>query len=260
MIFKRRLFTILLVFNLNISLETNAETLVIVDDGYCPFMCEDNDSPGIYMELLQKIFTGSPHLIEQQILPIKRAIHLAKTSNHQHSPMYIVVGAEGTSGHQLSKTDPISYHEVCYFTAQQNPWRYTGINSPAAHIGLIKGYEYKQYADYIFRTNNPNTISWIVGSQPTLKLMRQTAAQRIDVFVDIRAHSEIMQIKHNLQNSIINAGCSETPYPISLLLPNQHPLTEQLVAQINKSLKAFRRSGQLHTIFQRYNMPLIIPK
>ena len=234
-----------------------AETLIIVDDGYCPFMCDDKEKPGIYLELMQEIFSGSRHRIEQQILPFRRAIHLAQAANNSTDVIYMLMGVNNNNPEALTGTEPLSYHQACFYTSPSNDWRYTGANSEAARIGLIKDYNYTKLQDYIFREDNPNEIVWIVNAEPTLQLMRKTAARRIDTYLDLKHHTDQLIAQHNMEGALINAGCSDTPYPIIVHFPTNHPLTASLISTINHRVAELKQSGKLQAIYKKYNMPMM---
>ncbi len=241
---------------LALPLKSKAENIVIVDDGYCPFMCDSEETPGIYYEILSEIWRDLDHQLQQEILPFKRAMHLAQTSNNQHDTIYIVIGTETHDQLKLTASDPISFHQVCFFTGANNAWRYSGPDSTAAKLGYIDGYTYHVVQDYLFREQNPNDLTVVVGDKPTLKLMRLVAANRLDGFADIRSHAETLLQQHKLDKAVINAGCVSTPHPIRVMLPSLHPKTPELLRSINEGIRKLRRNGKAQAIFKRYNMPI----
>lgn len=247
---------ILIAIILLLPFNSKAENIVIVDDGYCPFMCDSEESPGIYYELLSEIWNHQNYKVQQKILPFKRAMHLAQTSNNQHDTIYVVIGTETHDLLKLTPSDPISFHQVCFYTSANNTWRYSGPNSASAKIGYIDGYTYHVVQDYLFREKNPNDLTVVVGDKPTLKLIRLVAANRLDGFADIRSHAEVLLKQHKLEKAVINAGCVSQPHPIRVMLPSLHPKTPELLRSINEGIRRLRRNGKAQEIFKRYNMPV----
>lgn len=254
-IFKPLYQSLLVLFALVVTpCKANETELIFLDDGYCPFVCDDQDRPGITVELLRALFEPEGYTFKIKLLPFKRAISQVISANSNPETFYFLSGASPDDKVFMQKSLPFIFADVCFFTAHDSQWKYEGMSSKPVKFGLVDQYDYQFINDFLYRPEQKDLLINLVGNHPTQRLLKQLAAGRIEAFVDIQAHARYLIDKHHLNEGIKEVGCMAKGFPIEVSMPKNHALTDKLMSLITSKRKELYQSGAVEAVFKRYSV------
>lgn len=242
-------FTVLLLA----SFYSNAKTLRVASDYWCPFICDNRHSPGILIEIVNEIALNNQLLLDIEILPLSRALKMAAKGDVD---IVLALTQQHISEFKLKKSNEVfgGWYNDFYTlidTAEQLTHEAKSVQSILNHnnrIGLIKGYHYGDNLEAQFVTQ-ANNVHYSTGSAPLKRNIKLLQKGRIDFLLDSRFNLEYLLSQLNMHNVVRVATEGElTPLYIGF---NAH-LNDQLVTLFDNGIDQLKSNGKLERILRRY--------
>lgn len=188
--------------------QVKAENLVnigILD--YPPFVIKNTNGKlsGVSIEIINKTFKHADIKTKFELLPFSRAIMFTENGTNHAIGM---VNRKTSTDIALSEVHYLSLLQT-FFTRQDNPWYYTGIDSlNSQKILNIQDYDYseasEEYQQYL--RNKPNVINLVANEGYLERAAHMLIFGRADVFNEGRLAMKFAIQKAGLSNHIVEAG------------------------------------------------------
>ena len=231
-----------------------SQKLWISSDEWCPFVCDDKDTPGFLVEIMREISDNSDIKLKFSLLPLTRALNqvnkglldavLALTSQH------IVDNNLQRSGLTFGSL----YND--FYVRSHEQWHYQDIDSLTdllqkdKILGIINGYEYGPVLDPII-AKYKNNIFVANGETPLANLLKMLDRGRIDIILDSRYTVQYERAKL-VESNIVRAGTQGSFTP--LYLGYSAALDVKMINIVDSGLVELRRSGRLRIILAKYGL------
>jgi len=242
-----------LFFILIFTFSSNANTLKVVSDIWCPYICEDYKNPGYIVELIRDIFAQNNINIKFEIVPLARAIKLTKNNKVD---MVLALTDEHIIKNELNKNNiSIGSFANDFFVAEGNRWRYISENdlslflSEGNKLGIIKGYEYGKYI-HMLQKEKPEYFHMSHGESPLLMNIDMLNKKRINILLDTK-NTVIFKMK-NETNKLIYAGTQGDNIP--LYIGFSESISPKYKLLLDEGITHFRKSGKLAVILNKYGI------
>lgn len=238
-------------FNLNLGY---AKDITVASDIWCPYICQDTLKPGYIVEMLNDILNNKNFTINNETMPLARAIKLLKSGN-----IDIVLGLtqQHIDHHKLTYSN-ISVGDFAndFFVNDSNSWRFSTMEkleeyaSDGHKIGIIKGYFYGVEVSKLI-TKRPDLFLYSYGNHPLRQNIERLRLARIDILLDSKntVMSEISRLK---LPPLAYAGTQGTKEKLYIALSKT--AAPQLLKIINQGIIEYRRSGKLMCLLARYGI------
>jgi polar amino acid transport system substrate-binding protein len=232
-----------------------AETLLVAADVWCPYNCQPNSElPGYMVEILNAAFPQKT--VEYRVLPWKRAL-----LESQQQKIVAVLGippSEAVAQQLKVGKELLGMEQSCVYVAAGNPWRYQGraddLNS-FQQVYAVLGYEYAEgMREWMSRGENKDKLFLQSGESPAQRNLQKLLSKRQDFAVmESRAVVEYLLRDEQFAGKVVNAGCF-TPTPLTVGFAPDYPQVDELLAQLDQTVRAMRKSGQLAKILAKYGL------
>lgn len=156
------------------------QTIHIITDDYCPYVCFEGDQPGISVEILNEIFKRRG--METKMFPVGWARAL-KMAEENKADIIAAVSTYELKNIGWSPTQSMGPKFTAgFFVSRKKDWRYRSIaDLKGMRIGIIKGYVYPEPLEsYIRKPENSPFVVEIGGVDAIPRLIKMLASGRID--------------------------------------------------------------------------------
>lgn len=234
---------------------TQADTISVVADRWCPYNCEFNaEKPGILIEIAKRIFEAYGDTISYEVMPWSRAkdeVRLGKFNA-------IVGCARGDAPDFIFPERGLVTLSNVFFVKSGETWNYSGIQSLSSRrLGAIRDYSYTEDVDeYISANKENNARVQFVSGESALELnIKKLLSDRINVLVDDANVVRYTAQKLGVEEQLREAGVarSEAGYiAFSPVLEKSKIYAELL----SKGIEELKNNGELNKIYEHYGLTL----
>jgi polar amino acid transport system substrate-binding protein len=244
------LLSLLVIFNFNIQ----AQTLNIASDIWCPYICDDKETPGVLVEVLNEIAKAKKMTFNFKIMPLSRSLIMV---NRSEVDIVLAVTKSHITDHKLQ-------HSKQYYGGWQNDfyinknvnWLPSKLNdlefflNSGEILGIIKGYEYGPYIDSL-KLKYATSIYQATGNSPLAKNIEMLQKGRISALLDSRYNIEYEINKNNITDIIY--ARSEGGF-VPLFLGFSPKTRSEVINRIDDGLVLIRSRGILRRILEKYGV------
>lgn len=233
-----------LFFSLYCSL-TQAETLVMAQNAFSPFIYDDPDNPGISVDIVKEALKAGGYEIEFQIMPWARALQGAQDGTVHLLPAAFYNDERATF---LDFSDKYLDAELTFFKRSDDDFIYSTIDSlTGKSVGVIKDYGYTP--EFLAATNFDKPES--VDLPNNLKKLQ---ASRIDLTIEDKYVVLNTIAKEGLNRDNFDFAGTLAVTPIYLASSKANPKSQEVIAAFNKGLQEIQSNGTFDALLQQYNL------
>ena len=232
-----------------------AEKIVFKSDPWCPYICQDTNLPGIFVEIAKAAMEENKMQFEYQTLNWMRAIVEARSGKTNALLGAAKVDAPDFIFHKT----PIVEIKYEMFKLKSKKFNFTGkkANTPELKnlkIGVINGYGYDDYMMKRIDAKDPNIIV-VSGDSALEKLIQMVISERIDAFYEAPMVFKNYQI-HNASeniNKIDSAGVPEQDaQQLFIAFSPAIPESKKYADWIDQQLKKLKKNNQYEALLNKY--------
>jgi polar amino acid transport system substrate-binding protein len=217
---------------------------------YCPLICDDNEKPGIMVEIAREVFQKYGVKINVQLVPFSRAITLATEGKTDG----LIAGSKDQAPKLLFPNQVTLYQYVKFFKRKSSKWKYNNTKSlDKVTLGAVKGYGWanKEIDEYVQKNSKVIKISQKLGTPHLIKLLSK---KRVDLFIDGhlsgKYHISKSQSKSIIEEDQKIIGRFENYISFSPNLKN----AEEYIKILNNETKRLRKSGFYQKTLLKYGI------
>jgi polar amino acid transport system substrate-binding protein len=250
----RKTINVSLFLLLILNSDIRAETLNIASDIWCPYICDDKETPGILVEALNEIAKTKKMNINFEIIPLSRSLIMASKSEID---IVLAVTRSHIADYKLqSSTQYYGGWQNDFYINNKTEWLPSKLNdledflNSGETLGIIKGYEYGPYIDSL-KFKYASSIYQATGDSPLAKNIKMLQKGRISALLDSRFNVEYEVNKNNIVD-LIYARSEGDFVPLFLgFSPTTNP---KVINNIDDGLVLIRRKGILRDILEKYGV------
>lgn len=234
------------------NVSARADVWTFRADSFCPYNCEPGSShPGYMVEILQRAATAHGHTLDYKLLPWPRALQQARDGTITGVLAMTVNDREG-----LWMSAPMGEESNCLFVRPDSALRYTHPRDldRFGRIGTVEAYGYPPEFEH-WMGLHPERIQALAGENTLAMQAQKLAAGHIDAFVENMNVVRYAQAQAQLPalQQARSAGCLRK---VSLYIGYSRQLAHarDLQAQVNQTLAAMKKSGELRRLLDKYRV------
>jgi polar amino acid transport system substrate-binding protein len=247
-------FCVILTFFYFCNLSWASVRLVVASDTWCPYICDDQQSPGYIVEIVRDIFHQNNISLKFESLPLARALQFVASNQTD-----IVLGLteEQIIEHKLGKSQlSVGRPTLDYFVINGNPWRYTSNTELIKHlgddkkIGIIKGYSYGEFFNNLI-ASRPHSFYVSHGNTPLDTNLNLLNAGRIDILIDNK-YTVLFSAQPERRQNLVHAGTEGETGDIYVGFAPL--LSTDYINMLDQGIIEYRKSGKLKVLLDKYNI------
>jgi polar amino acid transport system substrate-binding protein len=228
--------------------------LTVASDSWCPYICDDQQSPGYIVELVRDVFQQNNINFKFESLPLARAMRFAESNQ-----IDIVLGLtkEQIVEHKLGKSSlSVGRTSLDFFVTADNPWRY---NSNAElikylgqnkKIGIIKSYNYGDFFNALIKSK-PELFYVSHGNSPLEINLNLLNLGRIDILIG-NNNTVSYNAGPESRLNLVHAGNDDE---IGLIYVGFAPYIKPAIIQmLDQGIVDYRKSGKLKILLDKYGI------
>ncbi len=203
---------------------------------WCPYTCPTRHDGGLVTSYLKEVFQILGVKLEVRFYPWVRAINYAKAGEIDG----LLTAVKSEVPDMLLTTTPTMSYQTCFYTLEDDEWKYTGEESLSQikALSVAEGYGYGEPLDsYI--ANGANNIVSISGDQLVDRMVYMLLANRISAFAQ---DPLIIEEYKGLKSSIINKGCQNS-LPFFIAFRKTNYFKNELIPELDEVLKTKSKRG-----------------
>jgi polar amino acid transport system substrate-binding protein len=234
--------------------------LVVASDNWCPYICDDQQSPGYIVEIVRDIFHQNNISLKFETLPLARAMQFV--ANNQ-TDMVLGLTEEQIIEHKLSKSQlSVGRPTLDFFVINGNPWRYTSNTELIKHladdkkIGIIKGYSYGEFFNNLIESR-PKYFYVSHGNTPLDTNLNLLNAGRIDIIIDNKytvLFSAQSSAQSELIKNLVHAGTEGEGEGGGIYVGFAPHLSTDYINMLDQGIIEYRKSGRLKVLLNKYGI------
>ncbi|BBO76965.1 amino acid ABC transporter substrate-binding protein [Desulfosarcina widdelii] len=237
-----------------VATTTMATEVVLVADPWPPFNMEvGSEQEGYIVDVARIVFEAAGHTVVYKNVPWKRAVSGTRSVKYTGA-----IGASKTDGEGLVFPDEeLARNLLNFYVLKDSPWKFEGLSSiEAVAIGVIGGYDYRDWLNEYIRTHsgNDDRVQVLSAHDPLKQNLNKLLYRRIDVVVDTEAAIRYKANKLGILDKIKPAGCGEEPAYIYIAFSPNRPESPMLARQLSDGIRGLRQNGQLKKILDSYGL------
>jgi polar amino acid transport system substrate-binding protein len=236
------------------------QTINIVTDDYCPYVCFEGDQPGISVEILNEIFKRRG--METKLFPVGWARALKMAEENKVDIIAAISTYELKNVGWLPTQSMGPKFTASFFVSEKKDWRYRSIaDLKGMKVGIIKGYVYPEPLEsYLRKPENSPFVVEIGGVDAIPRLIKMLASDRIDT-LPLSRPVFYYSVRESPENKLYReAGDLILPENPSICAGVRPGLKlkgiNNPVAFINESLLALKNDGTYERILKSYGQSL----
>lgn len=235
-------------------LNSQAETISVRADTWCPYNCTPNSSkPGYMIEILQQTLGKKGHTIEYLEMNWARAITDARAGKFN-----AIVGASKTDAPDFVFPESSQGNNAsCFYVLPKTNWKYTDLTSlESATVGVVRDYSYDdgEFDKYIkLNQKNSKRVDVISGDDPLSRNINKLASGRITTLVEAESVVQYHQANNTKVTPITKAGCLKN-VPVYIAFSPVNPQSKAYAQIVSEGMVELRKSGALKKILAKYGL------
>jgi len=160
--------------------------LTLVGGNYCPYSCDNPNSPGFANELMRLIYEPHGYKVVHVTKPWLRDVALVREGavkgRRYHAVMALTpVDQPGL----LFPARPFIQSKYCFFTLEGEGWEYKGVDSLPVRLGLVGGHDWDEdVTEYVRRSNLMFPAINNYGGNVPKRLIAQLIAGRVTAVIE----------------------------------------------------------------------------
>jgi len=232
--------------------DARAETLRIASIDWCPQLCQDQERRGYITEIVEMVFEGSRYNLDITVYPWTRAIFMVR-SGRAHA---LLSPTKNEAPNLLYPERAIGAQKMCFFSAAESKWRYSGVESlMGLDVGIAQDTSTKELDAYM--RDNGDSVQVIPYDHSYIeKSLKKILAGRVDTFLSTynSVIDEIRTLK--LVGKYRSAGCLAAENIYMAFSPDQsrEVEVEKMMAYFDRRMRELKSSDRLQSIFDRYQL------
>lgn len=243
-----------IVCSFSLSVHAN-NTFKVASDEWCPYICYEENKPGILIEILNEIAKNDGFKIQFDFIPLARSLRLLQQSKLD---MVLALTDDHIKEFNLKQSQQVYggwYND--FYVRKSTQWKFTSIENLKLFIeqgntlGLINAYEYGKGIDQL-KESSGRYIYTATGNTPLPNLLKMLSKRRIAVLLDSRFNVEY-EIKDNNIKNLQHVGTDGGFVP--LYIGYAPKTSKKHINALDKGLVKLRATGQLSNILKRYGVP-----
>lgn len=234
--------------------QEDSETVVIAGDVWCPVNCAlDAQQPGIFVELVQRIFAERGINVEYRVINWARAVHDVRRGKIN---ALVGAGVKDAPDFIFSKTFP-GVSRNCFYAKPQHSWRYEGTESLLnVTVGAINGYSYGSELNTYFENHKSNRVrvQLAYGDRALALNIDKLRKDRVDTVIE---NSWVMQAylaAHGQAGELLEVGCRKVDVPIYVAFSPALKSSQRYVDIFEQGLERYKGNGELDALYRRYGI------
>jgi polar amino acid transport system substrate-binding protein len=248
---------LLLIAFKNSSTLAQPSTLIVGADDWCPFTCDNQEKPGIIVEIGKKILKEKGISIDYKILPWPKAVR-----ESAQGTIHALAGASRPDGvHLVFPLEEQGLQKSCvYFPKKSKKLKsYSNLTElRGLKIGITSGYSYGEPLDSVLGSKSKKKESGIEfietsNATPTEELMKWSTEGKIEAFVESDSVLNFNAQRNQWKELPTSAFCFQ-PIHVYFSFSDKHPNAKQLAIWLTEGTQNLRKSGELKKILYNYGL------
>lgn len=244
--------TFLLCCLLALTKISNADTLKVAADPWCPYTCDKSSGKSGYLiDVLETIFIKAGHKIDYQVLAWPKVLNDTRKGD-----LNAAVGAGETDKEGLLFTkQSLVKSQSCFFVKSNSNWKFEGIESlKKITLGIIQGYTFEPKIDeYIASAGNKVDAANVDNSLEAN--LKKLAAGRIDAYLEDVNVVDYAKNANSAYRDFKSTGCLDaTPLFIGFSAKNTN--SNNYIEILEKGITELKAKGELKKIAGKYSINL----
>lgn len=253
------LFLAILAFPFTLKAEdpSDADTITIMADEWCPYNCDPkSDKPGFMIEMAKQVFEPKGIKVVYSTMPWERAIEETRKGTYTA----IVGAAKDDSPDFIFPTEAMGYSSNVFFVKADSTWQFDGIESlTKVALGVIDGYTYEPKLDEYIAANisNPARIQSIAGETGIDQNFKKLLKGRIGTYVE---NIDVAQ-KYISDNSMWGkfkvagkADAEDNKQYLYIAFSPVNSKSQDYARMLSEGVQELRKNGRLKEILNKYNV------
>jgi polar amino acid transport system substrate-binding protein len=253
---KLKFISILIIFFVTKN-DAFATLIRVSGDNWCPFTCQNSDSPGYIVEIGQKILSKKNILLEFNLQPWPKAVRESMVGK-----IDALAGASRPDGsHLVFPLEAQGIQKSCIWEGKKNTQLKDISNTEGLRgkrIGIVKGYSYGEPIDTILsspalKKKSGIIFEEVVSENPTLQLQILSEQGNIDGFIESDAVLH-MEAKIRGWETLPREVFCISPIEVYIAFSDKNKQANQMAFWLTQGMKDIRKSGELKKILEKYGV------
>lgn len=240
----------LLFFSCDGISETNLKPLKIVSDEWCPYVCTDTTSPGLFPEVAQLVYGPAGYKVDLKFINYARSIEDTRSGTYD-----LIVGCAKEDAPDFKfPQEALATSVFEYFTLARSTWKYQGNTSiKNKKIGIINGYVYDTETMDLIKKEHKSFIE-VSGDRGLSSLIKMLEAGRIDALIESPNVFHYYLLSNKLSESDFRSGGlpKQNPQKITACFSPKSPNSDALIKIWNAGLTDLKSNGKLKALYKKY--------
>jgi polar amino acid transport system substrate-binding protein len=249
-----KVFHVIFVFLCFCNSSIASEKLVVASDIWCPYICDDKQSPGYIVELVRDVLQQNNIDFKFESLPLARAMQFAASNQVD---MVLGLTNKHITEHKLAKSSlSVGQVSLDYFVATDNPWRYASHQELIKYlgkdkkIGIVKGYSYGDFFNALIKSK-PELFYVSHGNSPLEINLNLLNLGRIDILIG-NNNTVSYNAGPESRLNLVHAGNDDE---IGLIYVGFAPYIKPAIIQmLDQGIVDYRKSGKLKILLDKYGI------
>ena len=232
-----------------------ADAISIRADEWLPYNGPGTKKPPGYMiELAEKIAVANGHTINYAVMPWDDAVAAVRRGAHDCVVGALKADAEGF----LFPNEAWGMSQSALYTLNDTKWRYNGIDSLASvRLAVIEGYSYSEEIDaYVekFKADPARIVMISSAGRAQMNAVSRLISKKADVLVEDINVAKLTIGKLNLAERVVMADVATEPEELYIACTPADPRGKRYADMFSVGIANLRKSGDLATILDKYNL------
>lgn len=229
------------------SLSAVADTFTIVSDAWCPFVCDDEQHPGVAVELARKIFSQHDIQVTLVLEDWGQALQSVREGRYDAA-----AGALPTEAPDLIfSTVSFALTRGCFYQSENSTWNFTGIESMNdTVIGMVAGYSYGIFIDRYIKKNSGN--GFIQEFSNPQSLHKALLSGELNIILEDSKVMGYLRSRGDFPIKLKESGCQPTNNLYFAMSPKNPERSQRLLKILESGLRQARKNGLTADIYRRY--------
>lgn len=225
---------------------------LIVEDISMPFQVthEGESNGGIISDIVDEVFSGSPHTVKYHVLPLNRLYKMVESGELKNWIAYDAKVWNSLNQWGDFVPEPLFSVNHTYLTCREDAP--TQINSASEinnqNIAIIKNFDYPELSK--LQKDNQLNLTSVDGYSQGINL---AALNRVDGFVEME-----LRIRFNIKRESINNPClqfvdmSQIIPAYSIYFSTDKSNNTGINEYVNQKIKTLKKTGEINKLMERY--------
>lgn len=247
--YKALLFTILF----SVPVFTQAETIVLKADRWCPFNCDSTEinkkENGYMIDVARIVFERKGHNVVYQVDSWSNSIKSVRSGNATG----LVATTKADAPDLIYPEKSMGSSKECFYVKASDKWDFIGIETlKNKKIGTVESYAYSGELT-AFMIDHPEQLIKATGSSPLDMNIENLNSGKVNTFIENPFVFNFYAEKKKIRDNYADAGCTEGD-DLYIGFSPSNPKSKEFAKMLTEGIQELRKDGTLDKIITKYSL------